>query len=62
MQLQRAKVNNPQTGTLETASYRVSKTAWLPEHMNNATQILNSRLRVFTGLSTENAEDLQVKK
>ncbi|XP_061421327.1 prolyl 4-hydroxylase subunit alpha-1 isoform X2 [Lethenteron reissneri] len=58
--LQRATVKNPQTGVLETADYRVSKSAWLGEEEDPLIARLNQRIEDVTGLNMRTAEDLQV--
>ncbi|CAL8087983.1 unnamed protein product [Calicophoron daubneyi] len=56
----RATVKNPVTGVLENAFYRTSKTAWLPDSMDEVTHRMNQRITALTGLNMETAEDLQV--
>ncbi|KAJ8391763.1 hypothetical protein AAFF_G00085350 [Aldrovandia affinis] len=57
--LQRATISNPITGVLETAQYRISKSAWLTyEHPVVAT--INQRIEDLTGLDMNTAEELQV--
>ncbi|XP_066930606.1 prolyl 4-hydroxylase subunit alpha-1-like [Clytia hemisphaerica] len=58
--LQRATVHNPSTGKLESADYRISKSAWLDESHDGIVDIMNRRIEAYTGLSMETAEKLQV--
>lgn len=58
--LNRATVRNPTTGILEFASYRISKSAWLSNDLDDITYKINQRIKAATGLSIETAEDLQV--
>ena len=62
--LRRATVHNKSTGKLESAEYRVSKTAWLYDNLaEDKEQIvrrLNRRMEDATELSHEYAEDQQV--
>jgi len=56
----RATVQNMQTGELETAPYRISKSAWLLEHEHKHIADVCRRVEDMTGLTMETAEDLQV--
>uniref|UniRef100_UPI00358EE987 prolyl 4-hydroxylase subunit alpha-2-like isoform X2 n=1 Tax=Myxine glutinosa TaxID=7769 RepID=UPI00358EE987 len=58
--LQRATVRNTVTGVLETADYRVSKSAWLIEETGEVVVKLNRRISGLTGLDLSFAELLQV--
>uniref|UniRef100_UPI00358E1340 prolyl 4-hydroxylase subunit alpha-1-like n=1 Tax=Myxine glutinosa TaxID=7769 RepID=UPI00358E1340 len=58
--LRRATISNPITGELETAHYRVSKSAWLGAYEDSVVARINRRIEVVTGLNVETAEDLQV--
>lgn len=58
--LRRATVQNYKTGELETASYRISKSAWLRNEEHSIIEGIAQRVEDMTGLSTETAEDLQV--
>ncbi|XP_067938123.1 prolyl 4-hydroxylase subunit alpha-1-like isoform X1 [Watersipora subatra] len=59
--LARATVNDPATGKLVTAHYRVSKSAWLRDEMHPTVQTLSNRISAITHLSMEKAEDLQIQ-
>ncbi|KAK7070019.1 Prolyl 4-hydroxylase, alpha polypeptide [Halocaridina rubra] len=56
----RATVQNYKTGELETASYRISKSAWLRSEDSHTIHQVNSRIESITGLNMETAEELQV--
>ncbi|XP_047740671.1 prolyl 4-hydroxylase subunit alpha-1 [Hyalella azteca] len=56
----RATVQNYKTGALETASYRISKSAWLKEEDDNTVARVNRRIASITGLEMSTAEELQV--
>jgi prolyl 4-hydroxylase len=56
----RATVQNYKTGELETANYRVSKTAWLKEYEHEHVGNVYSRTHQITGLNMETSEELQV--
>lgn len=58
--LARATVQNSETGKLETASYRISKSAWLKEQEGEVVQVVNKRLHLMTNLEMETAEELQI--
>ncbi|XP_041364438.1 prolyl 4-hydroxylase subunit alpha-1-like [Gigantopelta aegis] len=58
--LNRATVNNVVTGQLETASYRVSKSAWLQSQEHIHIDRVVNRIEAATGLNMETAEELQV--
>ncbi|XP_023197123.1 prolyl 4-hydroxylase subunit alpha-1-like isoform X2 [Xiphophorus maculatus] len=58
--LRRATVHDPQTGTLTTAHYRVSKSAWLGAYEHPVVDKINRRIEDITGLDVGTAEDLQV--
>ena len=59
-QFKRATVQNYKSGNLETASYRISKTAWLRRDEDNAIEKIYQRVGDLTGLSMETSEELQV--
>jgi len=56
----RATVQNYLTGELETANYRVSKTAWLKEYEHDDVAAIYRRTHELTGLNMETSEELQV--
>ncbi|KAF2356993.1 Prolyl 4-hydroxylase alpha-subunit N-terminal [Trinorchestia longiramus] len=56
----RATVQNYKTGALETASYRISKSAWLKEEDDVTVAKVNKRIASITGLEMSTAEELQV--
>ncbi|XP_042364469.1 prolyl 4-hydroxylase subunit alpha-1-like [Plectropomus leopardus] len=58
--LRRATVHDPQTGTLTTAHYRVSKSAWLGAFEHPVVDRINRRIEDLTGLDVTTAEELQV--
>ncbi|MFT7807291.1 prolyl 4-hydroxylase subunit alpha-1-like [Arapaima gigas] len=58
--LRRATISNPITGVLETASYRISKSAWLAAYEHPVVDKLNQRIEDLTGLDVKTAEELQV--
>ncbi|THD28615.1 Proline HYdroxylase [Fasciola hepatica] len=58
--LRRATVKNPVTGQLEFAFYRTSKSAWLPDDLDEVTHRMNQRIHALTGLNMDASEDLQV--
>lgn len=58
--LRRATISNPITGVLETAHYRISKSAWLGAHEHPVVDQINQRIQDVTGLDVSTAEDLQV--
>ncbi|KAI6235644.1 Procollagen-proline 4-dioxygenase [Aphelenchoides besseyi] len=58
--LARATVQNSQTGQLETASYRISKSAWLKGTAHEVVERVNNRLEQMTNLEMETAEELQI--
>ncbi|KAI4458945.1 prolyl 4-hydroxylase alpha subunit [Holotrichia oblita] len=57
---QRATVQNFMTGALETAQYRISKSAWLKEIEHKHVADVVQRVEDMTGLTMETAEELQV--
>nr|XP_046233313.1 prolyl 4-hydroxylase subunit alpha-1-like isoform X4 [Scatophagus argus] len=57
--LRRATVSNPVTGVLETAHYRISKSAWLGAFEHPVVDKINQRIEDITGLDITTAEDLQ---
>jgi prolyl 4-hydroxylase len=58
--LNRATVQNSKTGELETANYRISKSAWLKGEEHQVVQKLNNRMAAITGLDMSTAEELQI--
>ncbi|XP_073345446.1 prolyl 4-hydroxylase subunit alpha-1-like isoform X1 [Pagrus major] len=58
--LRRATISNPLTGVLETAHYRISKSAWLGAFEHPVVDRINQRIEDLTGLDVTTAEDLQV--
>uniref|UniRef100_A0A3B3ZWV2 Prolyl 4-hydroxylase subunit alpha-1 n=1 Tax=Periophthalmus magnuspinnatus TaxID=409849 RepID=A0A3B3ZWV2_9GOBI len=58
--LRRATISNPITGVLETAHYRISKSAWLTGYDDPVVEIINERIEDITGLEMDTAEELQV--
>jgi len=56
----RATVQNYKTGELETANYRISKTAWLKEHEHKHVADIYRKASHLTGLNMETSEELQV--
>ncbi|CAJ0581013.1 unnamed protein product, partial [Mesorhabditis spiculigera] len=58
--LARATVQNSVTGQLETASYRISKSAWLRGEEYPIVERVNNRLELMTNLDMDTAEELQI--
>ncbi|KAE9555682.1 hypothetical protein FO519_001153 [Halicephalobus sp. NKZ332] len=58
--LKRATVQNAKTGELETANYRISKSAWLKGHEHPVIDRINKRIDLMTNLNQDTSEDLQV--
>ncbi|XP_068597900.1 prolyl 4-hydroxylase subunit alpha-1-like isoform X2 [Brachionichthys hirsutus] len=58
--LRRATISNPITGVLETASYRISKSAWLTAYEHPNIEKINQRIEDLSGLEVDTAEELQV--
>ncbi|XP_051530456.1 prolyl 4-hydroxylase subunit alpha-1a isoform X4 [Myxocyprinus asiaticus] len=58
--LRRATISNPITGVLETAHYRISKSAWLAAYEHPVVDRINQRIEDITGLDVKTAEELQV--
>ncbi|XP_071768574.1 prolyl 4-hydroxylase subunit alpha-1-like [Centroberyx gerrardi] len=58
--LRRATISNPVTGVLETAHYRISKSAWLAAYEHPVVDKINQRIEDITGLDVTTAEELQV--
>ncbi|XP_057214475.1 prolyl 4-hydroxylase subunit alpha-1a [Triplophysa rosa] len=58
--LRRATISNPVTGFLETAQYRISKSAWLAAYEHPVVDRINQRIEDITGLDVKTAEELQV--
>ena len=59
-QFKRATVQNHKSGELETASYRISKTAWLQRAEDDNVERIYRRVGDVTGLSMDTSEELQV--
>lgn len=60
LQFKRATVQNYKTGELETANYRISKTAWLKRTDHDTIEKIYQRVGDVTGLNMETSEELQV--
>lgn len=60
LQFRRATVQNHKTGELETANYRISKSAWLKDHEHQHVKTVSQRVEDMTGLEMSTAEELQV--
>uniref|UniRef100_A0A8C5F799 Prolyl 4-hydroxylase subunit alpha-1 n=1 Tax=Gadus morhua TaxID=8049 RepID=A0A8C5F799_GADMO len=60
--LRRATISNPITGVLETAHYRISKSAWLTSYEHKVVDKINQRIEDITGLDVTTAEELQVTR
>nr|XP_027195540.1 prolyl 4-hydroxylase subunit alpha-1-like isoform X1 [Dermatophagoides pteronyssinus]XP_027195541.1 prolyl 4-hydroxylase subunit alpha-1-like isoform X2 [Dermatophagoides pteronyssinus] len=58
--LKRATVQNYFTGKLETAKYRISKSAWLTNRDHEVVYKISRRIQAITGLEMDTAEELQV--
>ncbi|XP_041362602.1 prolyl 4-hydroxylase subunit alpha-1-like isoform X2 [Gigantopelta aegis] len=58
--LMRATIQNSKTGELETASYRVSKSAWLMTSDHPMIDKICKRIEAISGLTLDTAEYLQV--
>jgi prolyl 4-hydroxylase len=58
--LNRATVQNAVTGQLETATYRVSKSAWLKDEENVRINRVSQIARAMTNLTLDTVEELQV--
>ncbi|XP_065307230.1 prolyl 4-hydroxylase subunit alpha-1 isoform X2 [Dermacentor albipictus] len=58
--LRRATVQNYKSGALETASYRISKSAWLKNEEHGVIARVTRRIEDITGLTADTAEELQV--
>ncbi|XP_050391712.1 prolyl 4-hydroxylase subunit alpha-2 isoform X1 [Patella vulgata] len=58
--LNRATVQNAKTGALETANYRISKSAWLKDDDHEVVHRVNKRIEAITGLTLKTAEELQI--
>ena len=55
-------MHNPETGRLEHAHYRVSKSAWFEDEDYQTIARVSQRISDVTGFSMETAEGLQVFK
>uniref|UniRef100_A0A5S6QYW5 procollagen-proline 4-dioxygenase n=2 Tax=Trichuris muris TaxID=70415 RepID=A0A5S6QYW5_TRIMR len=58
--LRRATVHNKETGELEFASYRISKSAWLKDADHPVVATVVKRIGDMTNLNMETAEELQI--
>ncbi|XP_076368275.1 prolyl 4-hydroxylase subunit alpha-1-like [Tachypleus tridentatus] len=58
--LKRATVQNSVSGELETANYRISKSAWLTNQEHDVVARISKRIEDLTGLTVSTAEELQV--
>ncbi|XP_017489729.1 PREDICTED: prolyl 4-hydroxylase subunit alpha-1-like, partial [Rhagoletis zephyria] len=58
--LKRATVQNYFTGNLETAKYRISKSAWLTDRDHHVVARISRRVQAITDLDLSTAEELQV--
>ncbi|XP_055943211.1 prolyl 4-hydroxylase subunit alpha-1-like [Argiope bruennichi] len=58
--LERATVTNPKSGVLETATYRVSKSAWLKDVVHPRIAHASQVVKDITGLETSTAEELHI--
>ena len=58
--LARATVHDSATGKLVTATYRISKSAWLKEWEHEVVERVNKRIELMTNLEMETAEELQI--
>ncbi|KAK7111469.1 prolyl 4-hydroxylase subunit alpha-1-like isoform X2 [Littorina saxatilis] len=58
--LNRATVQNSKTGELETANYRISKSAWLKATDHPTVAKINDRIEAVTKLELDTAEELQI--
>ncbi|GBM54730.1 Prolyl 4-hydroxylase subunit alpha-1 [Araneus ventricosus] len=58
--LARATVTNPKTGALETATYRVSKSAWFKDKVHPRIAHASQFVKEITGLETNTAEELHI--
>ncbi|CAB3985217.1 prolyl 4-hydroxylase subunit alpha-1-like [Paramuricea clavata] len=58
--LRRAVIQHPQTGNLEAADYRISKSGWLKDEEDPVIQRITKRTEYLTGLTLSTAEELQV--
>ncbi|KAK6626774.1 hypothetical protein RUM44_009251 [Polyplax serrata] len=56
----RATVQNSETGKLEIAHYRISKSAWLEDHEHPHIAAVSQRVEDITGLNMATSESLQV--
>ena len=56
----RATVQNYKTGELETAQYRISKTAWIKREEDQNIENIYKRVGAVTGLNRDTSEELQV--
>ncbi|CAB3401441.1 unnamed protein product [Caenorhabditis bovis] len=58
--LARATVHDSATGKLVTATYRISKSAWLKGWEHEVVERVNKRIDMMTNLEMETAEELQI--
>ena len=59
-QLKWATVQDPATGQLVNAAYRISESAWLKPDSHPAVRKYRKRISMITGLTMERAEDVQL--
>ncbi|XP_028416786.1 prolyl 4-hydroxylase subunit alpha-1-like isoform X2 [Dendronephthya gigantea] len=58
--LKRAVIQHPETGNLEPADYRISKSGWLKDSEDPVIRRISKRSEELTGLTFATAEELQV--
>ncbi|KAJ1355034.1 Prolyl 4-hydroxylase subunit alpha-1 [Parelaphostrongylus tenuis] len=58
--LARATVHDAASGKLVTATYRISKSAWLKGWEHEVVERINQRIDMMTNLNVETAEELQI--
>ncbi|RCN52652.1 tetratricopeptide repeat protein [Ancylostoma caninum] len=58
--LARATVHDAASGKLVTATYRISKSAWLKDWEGEVVERVNKRIDLMTNLEMETAEELQI--
>ena len=61
-QLKWATVQDPATGQLVNAAYRISESAWLKPDSHKVVANYRKRISMITGLTMERAEDVQLGK
>uniref|UniRef100_A0A1I7XB31 procollagen-proline 4-dioxygenase n=1 Tax=Heterorhabditis bacteriophora TaxID=37862 RepID=A0A1I7XB31_HETBA len=60
LKLARATVHDAESGKLVTATYRISKSAWLKSWEHEVVERVNQRIDLMTNLEMETAEELQI--